>query len=113
MATGSDSTGSRRATYTKDPLFKGCTRPAMIMGVPVVPFVIVGGGLMLVTIWTSIFCIVLVPVAIMVMRHITKSDDQQFRLLGLKIFFRLINYNRNGSFWQSSAWSPVAFKKRK
>ncbi|MBD4129969.1 Type IV secretion system protein PtlB [Xanthomonas citri pv. citri] len=80
MATGSDSAGSRRATYTKDPLFKGCTRPAMIMGVPVVPFVIVGGSLMLVTIWTSIFCIVLVPVAIMVMRHITKSDDQQFRL---------------------------------
>ncbi|MBD4573246.1 Type IV secretion system protein PtlB, partial [Xanthomonas citri pv. citri] len=61
----------------------------MIMGVPVVPFVIVGGSLMLVTIWTSIFCIVLVPVAIMVMRHITKSDDQQFRLLWLKILFRL------------------------
>lgn len=85
----------------------------MVMGVPVVPFVIVGGGLILLSVWTSVLCVVLVPIAIMVMRHITRSDDQQFRLLGLKMQFRLINYNRNGGFWRSSAWSPVAFKKRK
>ncbi|MEQ7810213.1 VirB3 family type IV secretion system protein [Xanthomonas hortorum pv. hederae] len=113
MASGSQPTSSRRAAYTGDPLFKGCTRPAMIMGVPVLPFVIVGGGLMLLTVWTTMFCIVLVPIAIMVMRHITRADDQQFRLLELKMLFRLINYNRNGNFWRSSAWSPVAFKKRK
>jgi type IV secretion system protein VirB3 len=29
------------------------------------------------------------------MRQIAKSDDQQFRLLGLKLLFRGVNYNHN------------------
>lgn len=50
---------------------------------------------------------------IIVMRMITKSDDQQFNLLGLKIYFRLVKYNANGNFWKASAYSPIAFTKRK
>jgi type IV secretion system protein VirB3 len=96
----------------RDPIFKGCTRPAMVMGVPTVPLVVVGGAVILLSIWTSIFLsITLVPI-VLTMRQIAKSDDQQFRLLGLKLLFRCINYNHNGKFWKASAYSPIAFKKR-
>lgn len=97
----------------RDPLFKGCTRPAMLFGVPLVPLAVVGGVVVLISVWTTIlFALTLIPIVI-TMRIIAKSDDQQFRLLGLKFVFRVINRNRNGRFWKASAYSPIAFTKRK
>lgn len=97
----------------RDPLFKGCTRPAMIFGVPLVPLAAVSVVVILVSVWTTVFfAATLVPITL-TMRQIAKSDDQQFRLLGLKLLFRGINYNHNAKFWKASAYSPFAFKKRK
>lgn len=97
----------------RDPLFKGCTRPAMLFGVPLVPLAVVGGVVVLISVWTTIlFAFTLIPIVI-TMRIIAKSDDQQFRLLGLKFLFRVINRNKNGRFWKASAYSPIAFTKRK
>lgn len=97
----------------RDPLFKGCTRPAMVFGVPLVPLAAVCVVVILLSIWTTIFLAVLLVPIVLVMRQIAKQDDQQFRLLGLKILFRVINTNKNGKFWKASAYSPLAFKKRK
>ncbi|HET9239207.1 MAG TPA: type IV secretion system protein VirB3 [Oligoflexus sp.] len=97
----------------RDPLFKGCTRPAMIFGVPLIPLAIASGSIILVSIWTTIFFSALLFPVVLIMRQIAKSDDQQFRLLGLKMLFRTMNYNHNRSFWKASAYSPLAFKKRK
>lgn len=113
MTTAPQQNASRSLGYRGDPLFKGCTRPAMIFGVPVMPFVIVCGSIVLITVWTTFFCLVALPVAILLMRHITKTDDQMFRLLWLKMRFRLMHYNHNARFWKASAYSPIAFKKRK
>lgn len=97
----------------RDPLFKGCTRPAMMFGVPLVPLAAVSVVVILISVWTTIFfAATLIPI-ILVMRQIAKSDDQQFRLLGLKLLFRAVNYNHNAKFWKASAYSPFAFKKRK
>ena len=97
----------------RDPLFKGCTRPAMMFGVPLVPLAAVSVVVILLSVWTTVFfAATLVPI-IMTMRQIAKSDDQQFRLLGLKLLFRGVNYNHNAKFWKASAYSPFAFKKRK
>ncbi len=97
----------------RDPLFKGCTRPAMMFGVPLVPLAVVGGVVILISVWTTIlFAFTLIPIVI-TMRIIAKSDDQQFRLLGLKLLFRWVNRNKNGRFWKASAYSPIAFTKRK
>jgi type IV secretion system protein VirB3 len=97
----------------RDPLFKGCTRPAMMFGVPLVPLASVSVVVILLSVWTTIFfAATLVPI-ILTMRQIAKSDDQQFRLLGLKLLFRGINYNHNAKFWKASVYSPLAFKKRK
>lgn len=35
----------------KDPVFKGCTRPAMLWGVPLVSALMVGGGMLIPAIW--------------------------------------------------------------
>ena len=97
----------------RDPLFKGCTRPAMMFGVPLVPLAAVSVVVILLSVWTTVFfAATLVPI-ILTMRQIAKSDDQQFRLLGLKLLFRGVNYNHNAKFWKASAYSPFAFKKRK
>lgn len=97
----------------RDPLFKGCTRPAMLFGVPLVPLVVVVGIVVLISVWTTIlFVFTLIPI-VLTMRIVTKSDDQQFRLLGLKFLFRVVNRDKNGRFWKASAYSPIAFTKRK
>lgn len=97
----------------RDPLFKGCTRPAMMFGVPLVPLAIISGIVILLSVWTTLFVSATLLPIVLTMRQIVKSDDQQFRLLGLKIFFRGVNYNHNGKFWKASAYSPLAFTKRK
>jgi type IV secretory pathway VirB3-like protein len=97
----------------RDPLFKGCTRPAMILGVPLVPLTVAGIGIILVSTWTTIFFSAMLIPVVLIMRQIAKSDDQQFRLLGLKLRFRVFNYNHNGRFWKASSYSPFMFKKRK
>ncbi len=105
----------------RDPLFKGCTRPAMVLGVPLVPLTIVTGTVVLLSIWTSLLVSLLLIPLIVVMQLITKHDDQQFRLLGLRIMFRGVNRpllnrlfycNRNGDFWKASTYSPIPFKQR-
>ena len=97
----------------RDPLFKGCTRPAMMFGVPLVPLISVVAVILTINVWTRIyFAFSMIPI-VLIMKQIAKSDDQQFRLLGLKMRFRIISYNHNQKFWKASAYSPFAFKKRK
>jgi len=106
----------------RDPLFKGCTRPAMLFGVPLIPLAIVTIFFVLLAVYTTLFVGLLIFPIVIVMRLITKSDDQQFRLLGLKIMFRGCNLpllnrlfycNHNGKFWKASAYSPIQFTQRK
>lgn len=95
-------------------VFKGCTKPPMMMGVPMTPFAIVFLSVFLISIYTSIFLMLLLPILIFIMRLITKHDDQQFRLLGLKIIFQFKYFvSGNYRFWNSSVYSPITFKKFK
>lgn len=97
-----------------DPLFKGCTRPAMFMGVPLVPLMFVCSGELLLAAWFTLFLLILIPVSVIVMRMIVAHDDQQFRLLGLRFKFRLQYTNRNSALWGASSYSPIAYRlKRK
>lgn len=106
-------TDSYAGGYRGDPLFKGCTRPPMLLGVPMVPCLLVCGTLTLLTIWISLFLVVTLPVAVAIMRVMVKEDDQKFRLLGLKFLFRVVHFNRTGRFWQASSYSPLPYAKRK
>lgn len=100
----------------RSPLFKGCTRPAMLLGVPVIPFVIVCGSLTLGCIWISLLfglsplTILMVVPVFLAMRFIAKDDDQQFRLMGLRLLFRA--GQRNRGFWKSAAYAPVGLGRK-
>lgn len=110
-----------------DPLFKGCTRPAMLKGVPMVPLIgvcvatflpgmwslmlaqIVGSALIPVGLFL-IFCIL--PVSVWWMREVTKKDD--YRLEQLMQRWSLRIRQLNGAFWGKgiAAYSPIQYRKQ-
>ncbi|WP_133500383.1 type IV secretion system protein VirB3 [Cognatilysobacter terrigena] len=73
----------------KNVLFRGCTRPPMFMGVPYVPFFIGAGSVILLSFYTNMFVLVLLPVVIFVMRQMARRDEMIFRLLGLRLQTRM------------------------
>lgn len=96
----------------RDPLFKGCTRPPMLFGVPLTPLVVVTVVHAALAIWFTLLFLIGLPVAIVIMRLIVRSDEQQFRLLGLRLQCRLRNGNRQ--FWGGGAsYSPLSFTRRR
>lgn len=77
----------------KDVLFRGCTRPPMILGVPYIPFLIGGGAPMMIAMYFSIYIILATPFVIFVMRLMAKRDEMIFRLVGLNLIFRFLPKN--------------------
>ncbi|NUO75681.1 MAG: VirB3 family type IV secretion system protein [Lysobacter sp.] len=85
----------------KNVLFRGCTRPAMFLGVPYIPFAIGAGAVIVLTMYVNMFCIALLPFVIFVMRQMTRRDEMVFRLLGLrwKFRFRMRNLEHHSGMW--------------
>ena len=85
----------------KNALFRGCTRPAMFMGVPYVPFFMGAGGCFLLAVYTNFLYLLLLPVVIFVMRQMARRDEMIFRLLGLRLQFRtrVRNLGENDGMW--------------
>lgn len=85
----------------KNVLFRGCTRPAMFLGVPYIPFSIGAGAVIVLTMYVNMFCIALLPFVIFVMRQMTRRDEMVFRLLGLrwKFRFRMRNIEHHQGMW--------------
>ena len=73
----------------KNVLFRGCTRPAMFMGVPYVPFFVGAGACLLLAMYFNLLCLLLAPLVIFTMRQMARRDEMIFRLLGLRWRFRL------------------------
>ena len=101
----------------RDPVFKGCTRPAMLWGVPLVPFLMVGGGMLIPGIWALLaspplgvgLLFLIIPVFV-AMRIITRRDDQRLAQYALRL--RLVVRQRNRRFWGSHAYLSVRLKRR-
>lgn len=82
-------------------MFRGCTRPPMFLGVPYVPFTFAAGACLLSTFYFNMWFILTLPVVIFVMRQMTRRDEMIFRLLGLRLQFRvrMRNLLHHGSMW--------------
>lgn len=101
----------------KDPVFKGCTRPAMLWGVPLVPVLMVGGGMLIPAIWALLgspplgvaILFLMIPVFV-VMRVITRHDDQRLAQRAQRVHMALRQRNRR--FWGVHAYVPVHLKRR-
>lgn len=96
----------------RDSLFKGCTRPPMIFGVPMGPFAGMLAVFILLGTWTNLLVTFGAVPIYFIMRALTKKDDQQFRLLFLKAYFCMPAL-KNKRFWKAFAATPISFRKEK
>jgi type IV secretion system protein VirB3 len=97
-------------------IYKGATRPAMKMGIPLVPLVVLFGTGMLLVLWIGTLVtwwIAPVVLAAFVpslawMRFVTSKDDQRFRQVFVALKLRF--HDRNGRFWMSRSYSPYLYR---
>lgn len=78
----------------KNTVFRGCTRPAMFLGVPYIPFFIGAGAGLLLSMYFNLFFLLTIPIIILIMRQMAKRDEMIFRLLGLRFQFKSKARNR-------------------
>lgn len=96
---------------TEDTLFLACTRPALVLGVPMEAMGVNGilsavaflaGG--------SLLYLLVAPALHIVFQAICKSDPNAFRVLYL--FVETRGRARNGGLWGGSSASPLPLRRR-
>jgi type IV secretion system protein VirB3 len=102
----------------RDPIFRGCTRPALFLGAPMVPTIILT-GLAILLAMLGLFVSPYISIAVITayvpiyawMRVVTKSDDQRLNqlLLRLRMRARMLSGRR---VWRALTYTPVAYKRR-
>jgi len=95
----------------EDPLFLACTRPAMVMGVPMEAMgvnLIVSGIVFLVG--GSLLYLLVAPAVHLVFRAICRADHNAFRLLLVHVDTK--GRARNGALWGGSSASPLPLARR-
>lgn len=98
-------------------IYKGATRPAMKLGVPLVPLVLLFGSAMLTVMWIGplltwwVLPVVLAAVmpSLAWMRFVTRRDDQRFRQWAL--WLRLALRDRNSRFWRSRSYAGYLYRR--
>lgn len=97
-------------------IYKGATRPAMKLGVPLVPLVVLLGAGMLLIMWGGILLSWWVALAVVLallpalawMRFVTAQDDQRFRQMFVALKLRL--HDRNRRFWHARSYAPTLYR---
>lgn len=97
-------------------IYKGATRPAMKLGIPLVPLVVLIGLGMLISVWgaTLVSAWVVVGVVIAIgpalawMRFTTRRDDHRFHQLFIALKLGL--YDRNHWLWQARSYTPSLYR---
>ena len=101
-------------------IYKGATRPAMKLGIPLVPLVVLFGtgmllimwGGTLVSWWIALGVVVAFVPALLWMRFVTSKDDQRFRQMFVAMKLRLHDRNRP-TWWIAFFLVPVLIKTAK
>ncbi|WP_373987799.1 type IV secretion system protein VirB3 [Duganella sp. BuS-21] len=100
----------------EDPFFRGCTRPAMLLGVPLMPMLLTTASFALVGAWTAFLVsgytllvagVVYVPL-ILGMRAVTREDDQRLHQLFLRARMR-IGLSLTRRRWGAYSYSPQRY----
>jgi type IV secretion system protein VirB3 len=97
-------------------IYKGATRPAMKLGIPLVPLVLLLGSGMLLVMWGGILLSWWIALAVLLetlpalvwMRLVTARDDQRFRQLFVALKLRLHDSNRR--FWHARSYAPTLYR---
>lgn len=102
-----------------DPIFKGATRPAMMGGVPIVPFILVVGIHLLLAVWAMVLVnlfasFVLVAtgaMAVMCMRFVSANDAQRLNQYLLRL--KSMAGRRNAAHWGAHSIAPIDYARRR
>jgi len=94
---------------TEDPLFLACTRPAMVMGVPMEGVNVILSGLVFL-VGGSLLYLLVAPALHMVFRAICRADHNAFRLIFVYIDTK--GRARNSALWGGSSPSPLPLVRR-
>ena len=97
-------------------IYKGATRPARKLGIPLVPLVVLFGSGMLLVMWGGILVswwvalgvVFAILPALLWMRFVTAQDDQRFRQLFVALKLRL--HDRNRPLWQARSYAPTVYR---
>ncbi|HEY1090357.1 MAG TPA: VirB3 family type IV secretion system protein [Burkholderiaceae bacterium] len=100
----------------RETIYKGATRPAMTLGVPLTPLVVLLGAGMLLILWGGILiswwialCVVAaVGPTWLWMRIVSTKDDQRFRQVFVALKLRM--HDRNHRFWGARSYSPSHYR---
>lgn len=84
----------------------------MFLGVPLVPLIVVSALVVLIASWTTLLVNLLLVPVVLVMGQVTRTDDQQYRLIALRVYCRLVHFDANYRFWQASTYAPVKHRRR-
>ena len=104
---------------TRDVVFKGATRPAMMAGVPIVPLILVVGVHLLLAIWAMVLVNLFVSFVLLMtcvlniffMRHISSNDEQRLNQYLLRM--KSISGRKNKPHWGAHSVSPTDYTKRR
>lgn len=97
-------------------IYKGATRPAMKLGIPLVPLVTLFGTGMLLIMWGGVLLtwwialaviVILIPILLW-MRFVTSRDDQRFRQIF--VLLKLSLHDRNRRFWRARSYAPTVYR---
>jgi len=99
-----------------EPIYKGATRPAMKLGIPLVPLVVlVGIGMLgilwggtLVSWWLALAVASAIGPALAWMRFVTARDDQRFHQMFVALKLRL--HDRNRRLWHTRSYAPTLYR---
>ena len=97
-------------------IYKGATRPAMKLGIPLVPLVVLFGTGMLAIMWCGVLlswwlslgvAFAIAP-TLFWMRLVTAKDDQRFSQMFVALKLRL--HDRNGRVWRARSYAPTVYR---
>jgi len=102
----------------RDLIFKGAIRPALMFGIPIVPFILLVGIHLLVGMWAfllvsgyiTLVTAMFLVVEILILRQMNANDPH--RLAQYFLHFRAVAFRRNKAYWGTHSMSPVKLKKR-
>lgn len=100
----------------RETIYKGATRPAMKLGIPLTPLVILFGSGMLLIVWGGLLVSWWIALGVLLalcptllwMRIVTAQDEQRFRQAFLALRLRL--HDRNHGFWQARSYAPSLYR---
>jgi len=97
-------------------IYKGATRPAMKLGIPLLPLVVLFGTSMLMIMWGGILVSWWVALAVVVavlpvliwMRVVTARDEQRLRQMFVVMQLRMLDRNRQ--LWRARSYAPTLYR---